>query len=288
MRLGVSGYNTDMFDVDFITLLAVLVFSAVLAYPIKILRNTTVGHFSLFELLYLVVIPGFFFTMGFSYLQTVLSRPAQENIILPDGLLANVILISMLFAYGGVAIHTVTKMMSEYLRYDTSKAGELNRYFHMKFSHALIYGAGVLMVAGFSLLELNHLPVGKPNSLIFSWIKGLVLGGSLLTAMYWYTQGDDRVVDRSSKPDVTYRGRYADLKVVFLLCWVAMVLLLYGIRKTNSLFSDYDMIVPALVGFSVVAFLNAVLVFRRLKNGRVGIYLRWDLLRRLWPFGMKK
>ena len=134
-----------------------------------------------------MVIPGFLFVLGYDYLQSILARPLTQQVVLPDILLTYLILLSFFFAYGGLAVHAVTKMLAEELRHEDSEANQINRFFHLSFSHNLVFGGVLLVVVGFVLLELNHVPSGEIGSVMFSVAKGLVLGVSfgLLMNMLW-------------------------------------------------------------------------------------------------------
>lgn len=251
--------------IDFLSLIAILGFSAVLVYPIGFLHRKKIWHLSLLQILYLVIIPGFLLVLGNSYIRQILERSAVATPFLSDGFLVNLILLSMFFSYGGVAIHAVTKMLSELLEKGDGNEdfATVNRFFHLNFSHNLIYGGLILLVFGFVMLEFNHIPSGGEGSLLWLVIKGLVLGVSLVVAMFLYTRS------RSS-----YVGRWADLRAVFFMFWIVIIVMAYGIKRFNAVWRDYDFLIPSIIGFGVVAFLNAVLVFRRLKNGKIISYLK--------------
>jgi hypothetical protein len=258
---------------EFSTLLVVVLFAAVLVYRVSFIRNKSIGYFSILQIIYLVVIPGFLFPMAYSYLQSILTRPLNQKIVLPDGLLVNVILLSLLFTYGGVAVHATTKMMAELLR--GAKSGivqdiqRMNKFFHLTFSHNLAYSGIVLAASGLVLLELNHIP-GDPQSFFEVIWKGIVLGFCLIAALFFYTRSAD-----------DYVGRWADLKIAFLVFWVGFVAVLYGVRKVNPRLNNYQLLIPALLSLSLVGVLNVVLVVRRLKRGGWRVSIRWKQLIRL-------
>jgi hypothetical protein len=255
--------------IDFLSLIAILGFGAVLIYPIGFLHRKKIFHLSLLQILYLVVIPGFLLVLGNSYIRQVLERPYIESSFLSDGFLVNLILLSMFFSYGGVAIHAVTKMLSEFLKKkdENDDFAMINRFFHLSFSHNLIFGGIILFVFGFVMLEFNHVPGGGEGNLWWLIIKGLILGISLVTAMFLYTRS------RSS-----YVGRWADLRAVFFVFWILGVILIYGLRYINLSWTSYNTLIPAVVSFGVVAFLNVVLVIRRLKNGKIVFDFNWERL----------
>lgn len=259
---------------DFLTLILVLAFASVVAYKVSFLKNKTIGHFSLLQIVYLVIIPGFLFPLAYSYLQSILARPLNEQIIISDGLLVNVVLLSMLFTYGGIAVHAATKMMSEVLRKEKSevakRANELNKYFHLKFSHNLVYSGIIVVVFSLTLLELNHVSNYNYKSIVPAIVKGVVLGLSLLTGMFFYTRSTDDLV-----------GRWSDLKVTFIVFWLGFMTLLYGVRKIDPDLDEYQLLIPALLSLSLIGLLNVVLVVRKLKRGGWKVRVRENWLKRI-------
>jgi hypothetical protein len=256
-----------MLQANFLTLVLLSLLAGIVIYRISFFRKKSIGYFSLLQIIYLVVIPGFIYTLAYSYLQVIIARPLVDKVILPDSLIINILLLSMLFSYGGVAIHAVTKMLSEVetLRTKHSPAHEINRYFHLKFSHNLTYSGAIVTFICFTLLELNHTAPHSHNNLFFAVIKGLILGISLIMASYWYTVSKD-----------DYIGRWSDLKTVFLSVWIGFVIILYQIKKTNPSLRDYQLLLPALLALSLFALLNVFLIFRRYKKRGFRLYFRFQ------------
>lgn len=259
-------------EADLVTLLVVLVLAGGLAYKTSFFQGRFIGYFSVFQIVFLVVIPGFLFTLGYSYLQSILARPMGSQIFLSDSVLVNVILLSSLFTYGGLAIHAAAKTLARpgLLRFDSSKAGEMNRYFHLSFSHNLIYSGASLSVVGLTLLEMNHTPPSESSGFYTAVVKGLFLGLGAITTLYLYTKSDD-----------DYSGRWADLKLAFLVFWVGFGFLLYSIGRIGGQLNEYQLLLPALFGLSLMAILNLILVFRRLKQGGWRVRVRWSKLKKL-------
>lgn len=229
-----------------------------------------IGHFSLLQIIYLVLIPGFLYTFVFSYIQSIQERPLNKQVFVSDALLINIILLSILFTYGGLAIHATSKMLSEALKHQHSKARAMNKFFHLSFSHNLVFSGGISAVIGTTLLELNHV---SPNNLInpvIAIIKGIILGLSLTVGMYWYTISDDQ----------EYMGRWSDLKTSFLVFWLGAFFVLYGIKKINPAFREFELLIPTLASFSVIASLNMILIYRKLKRGGFRIYFRFGKIKK--------
>lgn len=259
-----------MLETNILTLLLIVIFAGLLFYRLSFLRDKMIGHFSLLQIMYLVVIPGFLYTFVFAYIQSILKRPLNAQIIVPDGLLINIVLLSALFAYGGVAIHETSKVLSEVLKDQDSKAKEMNKFFHLTFSHNLAFSGAIVAVVGTTLLELNHTSPNNFINPVIAIIKGLILGISLIAAMYWYNPSnyEERM------------GRWSDLKTTFLVFWLGFFFVLYGVKKTNPIFREFDMLIPILASFSVIGSLNLVLVYRRLKRGGFKLFFRFGNIKK--------
>lgn len=258
-------------EANIFTLILVALFAGTLAYQSSFFKNKTIGKFSLLQILYLVVIPGFIFSFFFSYLQAITERPLAEKIFLPDKVLVNITLLATLFSYGGTAIHATSKMLSEILKKQSGQAKDLNKYFHLNFSHNLVYSGVIAAIVCTSLLELNH---PSPNSLTNptpAIIKGIIMGLSLTMGMLWYTRSDDE----------EYIGRWSDLKTTFLVIWIGAALIFYGVKRTNPSFHKYDTLIPTLASLIIIAPLNFFLVYRRLKRGGFRLYFYFGKIKRL-------
>jgi len=256
-------------DVNLTTLALIVVAAGLMAYQLPFLHNWKVAYFSLLQILYLVVMPGFVTVMAFTEMQRILGRPLIESPMLPDRLLANAVILALMFTYGGLAIHAVTKMLStqEKLRFDTSEVGQMNKFFHLQFSHNLIYGGAAILMLSFSMLELNHLPAGNTYGFWSSVIKGVVLGTSLVIALFIHTRSKDE-----------YAGKWGDFKGLFMMMWAGLVLLLYGVKKLRPDIMEYELLVPAMVSWAILSVLGVVLVVRRVKNGGYVVKWKWKRL----------
>lgn len=253
-----------MFDTDFITFFLILFFAATLVHRLSFFHKKRVGWFSLTQALYLVVVPGFAYTFLFRYIQSILERPLNQQIIVPDSLLIDIILLTALFSYGGLAIHSTSKMLSTTLIDSLSKAREMNSFFHLALSHNMIYIGGTAAVVSFTLFELNHVSPNNLNSPILAILKGIILGLMVIASMYWYTVSDDP----------KHPGRWSDFKTSFIAIWLGFITVVYGVKKTNPALKEFDILLPALASFLLLAGLSAILIIRRVKKGQIQLYLR--------------
>jgi hypothetical protein len=148
-------------------------------------------------------------------------------------------------------------------------ASEVNRFFHLTFSHNLSFTGAALALVGITLLELNHVTSQVNFGLWGGIVRGLILGGAFILGTYNYT--------RYTGGDV---GRWSDLKVMFIVVWIAFIVLLYAIKRLDPRMTDYELLLPSLLSFSLMAILGFVLVFRRVKRG-FKIYVSRKRIRKL-------
>lgn len=241
----------------FSTVLAVVGFAGAVLYRLTYLQRKKVWNLSVQQVVNLIVIPGVIFPFVYAYLRSVQRLPLNPYAFFPDALLVNVVLLAFMFSYGGTAIHAVTKMLSNYLRQEKSELAEINRFFHLQFSHTLSYGGALAAFMSLVMLELNHLPEGDPGSLTWGLVKAVGLGVAVWLGMRSYTKdfGDD------------YQGRWRDLKLVFVLFWIGFIFFLLGVRRLRPELTDYQLLLPAVGVFGVMVLLSTVLVVRRVGRG---------------------
>lgn len=253
-----------MHSAALLTVILVFCFVLVFSYRIQVLHTKKIWNLSIQQLIYLVLIPGLVFPMIFSYLLSMSRLPKSTYSFIPDGFLINVILLSLMFTYGGIAIHAITKMLSEFLKDKNDEVAQINKFFHLSFSHNLVYSGILLTSLGITLLEINHVPDGNIISIGGGIIKGILLGISFAVFIYYYTKTSSN----------SYRGRWNDLKFFFGVVWIGFSLLLYVIQKFDIGFTEYQLLLPMLLSFSFVVGLSLILVFKKLKSGGFSINLK--------------
>lgn len=240
-----------MNNVELITIGAVFTLASVLAYKSSYLHNKKIGYISLLQIFYLVLAPGFSYTIIFSYILDVLQRPLNTHIFLNDKLLTSLLLLSILYTYGGVAIHGVCKTLSSYFdkKQKNSIVFKVNNYFHRGFSHNLIYIGALVSATCFSLLEINHIsPYTKETKLLIIIANGVFIGVALIGGLSWYKQ------------------RWSELKLFFFALWALFIVLLYAIKPYFRNVKSYPITLTMLVAFSILALLNIFLYVRKFKN----------------------
>jgi len=259
-------YYLNMIQPDFITIIVIVFSFAISVYKIQLFHNKNIGYFSIVQFIYLLIIPGIIYLMLYSYLQAILRRPLNEVTFIPDKLLVNILLLAQLFTYGGLAIHSVTKMLSENMTNKKDEAFLLNRYFHFTFSHNLVYGGAIAIAFVLPLVELNHMPPDKSYNLLLSILVGILFSISLVLAMTWY-----KAEEKDNYPQF---NKWSDLKTVLLLGMFGFITLIYAIRKLKPELNEYQLVIPTLTIFSTIALLNFLLIYKKLKRGGFRLYLR--------------
>lgn len=242
-------------DLEFTPLLSILMISAALAYPLSFMHNRKIGYVSLLQVFYLVLLPGIVYILVFSEMLEILARPLNPRQFLSDRTLVPLLMISLLYTYGGVAIHSLTKTLSRYFSADQKKTEvyEVNEAFHLNFSHNLIYSGAVLSTTFFALLELNHVsPYGPENGIIISILNGVFVGLATIAGLGFYLGGT--------------KFPWRSLRFFFASFWIAAVLALSAAKPYFKELRQYPLMLTLLVAFLVLFVLNFFLYLKRVKG----------------------
>lgn len=245
----------------FATSLILVLITGILAYKNSFLKNRKIFHLSLQQILYLIFLPGVIFLLINSYMYSILRLPLETVTFFSDGILTDIIYLSMFLTYGGVSIHAITKILAHSsLRYSRTDAAEINRYFHLNFSHNLIFSGSITFIVALAILELNHTNPSNVPGMTSLILRGLFLAFAMLYAMFNYTRFQD---------EGDYAGRWADLKIVFVIAWSALVLLYLALKKTDASFYQYQLVLPIFLALSLLASLNIILIVRRIRRHKL-------------------
>lgn len=249
---------------DFLTILMVLGVAASVGYRVSFLHNKRLSYLSLVQIFYLIVFPGIIFPVLINYLLSIVERPLNEATFFSDKILLPACLLSLFLGYGGLAIHSVTKMIYKTMvaqglhKKKDNELVKMTQFFHLTFSHNLIFSSILFTAICGVLLEMNHVPGTDQVGLVRGIIKGGLLGVAMLLGLVNYNPAHDG-----------YRGRWSDLKYVFMALWMALVLLLYGIKRTRPGLMEYDLLLPVLISFSMLFSLSVFLVYRKLRKEKI-------------------
>lgn len=253
--------------IELTTVMTLLALSGALAYKLSFFHNRKIGYLSLLQILYLLVIPGITYAIIYSEMFDILSRPRNTYVLFSDKLLALLLLMSMLVTYGGIAIHTITKTMHEYF-HPLERFGlayQVNEYYHLGFSHNLVYSGAVLVFTFFSLLELNHVSPEDNLAIAGLIIKGIFVGLATVAGLFYF-------IDRDKS--------WTELRYFFMSFWIALVLLIYSVKPYLSDIQDYPYTLMLLVSFVFLSAFNFILTYKKVKkSARRFLTLPFRLLR---------
>lgn len=244
-----------------ISIILLVVMGAVFIYQASFLRNKRLFRFTLHEIIYMFVVPGIVAYLLHSYAVSLLDAPEAPHTILPDSFLMSWVYLATLLTYGGMCIHSVSKALFHAgLKSDKTEAGQLNAYLHLTFSHNFTFSGVIMLLLGLTLLELNHITDYVYSQLFWPVARGIAVGIGMISAMYQYTRPDW---------EDEYPGkRWSDLKLVFALSWIAMIIIWYAIQLTDASIRQYQLLIPSMLGFGIINGLNIFLALRFVKNKR--------------------
>ena len=239
---------------ELITIGLTILLSSTLIYKISFFHKRKIGPFSLLQVFLLVLLPGILYTIIFYHVLDILERPKNEYILFNDKILTSLLLLSILYTYGGIAIHGVCKTLSPHLHKKSkkSKACRMNDYFHQNFSHNLTFIGASASATFFSLLELNHVsPYPEQSKFLITLLTGIFLG---LTSILWLYNYDG------------YRKRWRDAKFFFFSVWMLFVILIYATKPYIKDVQQYPITLIMLISFVFLGALSVFLGVRKVKN----------------------
>ena len=258
--------------------LLMLAVGAVSAYKVQEFHRRRLGYLSLLQVLYSVVIPLVLVPMFYVYVKSILNKPMSSTVLVKDDILLLWLLLSAMFTYGGILIHGVTKMMAARVnKFVNEDLYSMIRYFHLSFSHNLVYIGVIMLGTSVALLEMNHV-FNQEWGVFWALVRGFGMGLSLLLGMFFYQPYRD--LKRKESFD-----KWMTLRLVFVISWVLMFVFWLGIRRVNPVLDTYQMVIPMLVSLALINFFSVLLVVKRLKGRWVMVFsfVRLDrLVKMIW------
>jgi hypothetical protein len=240
--------NNELFTIG-----AIFALVTTLAYKFSFFHRKKIGYIPIIQIFTLILVPGFIYTIIFSYVLEILARPLNDYIFLNDKFLTTLLLLSILYTYGGIAIHSISKTLSNYFTPSQQKSPlySVNSFFHLSFSHNLTYIGAAVSAACFALLELNHLsPYPEQSRLLITILNGVFLGLAVIASLYWNR----------------WYKRLAELKLFFFSLWALFIIVLYALKPYIKDVQAYPITLMMLVAFFLMATLNIFLYLKRYKN----------------------
>lgn len=195
--------------------LVILLFSILFVYKNTYLEKIVIWYIPLKQILCLFIFPAIFILLISFLIQNILQRGLVTNQLIPRLWLLVVLELFILLTYGGIAIHTVTKTLADkYLRNLKTDLATLNSYFHLIFSHNLIYIGSIGIITCVASLDLHHIQTISSSPIWLNIIQGIIVGLIIAISMLHYTQSRDK-----------YSGRFDDLKIVLIFLLICIIFL---------------------------------------------------------------
>jgi len=244
-----------------ISLLVIICLGALFFYKVSYLKNKRILRLNLHQILYLFVLPSIVAVLIHSYVLSLIKTDLSPSTFLSDGLLVNLVFLTMLYIFAGKAIHVVTKALNDAgLNDQSTEVGKLNHFLHLTFSHNFIFATSLLLATSLSLLEINHVTDYSYNGWVSPVLRGLGLGLAFLGSMYNYTRPN-------------YKEKYlgmgwSDLKVVFAISWLAFIIIISASQSVDFSFKNYQFLLPTLLVLSLTNGLNIILFIRSIRHKR--------------------
>lgn len=241
-------------QLTFIDQLLLLGLVTSITYKISWLHRKELTYFSLLQLLYLFVLPPIVMIFLFFFIFKILTQPRISQFLLDDWQLISLIYMSGAISMTGGIIHAIAKMYANKPRFRFMKdhIAEMNRFFHLSFSHNLSFIGIALVVMFLVLLEMSRPPTGTYN-LWRSLLRGVVFGITMAIAMYHYTRSKD-----------SYVGYWRDLVWTFVVFGVVGLFLVGLSFQLNFRLLDYQLLFPAILGCFVVLLLSLAVLVKKI------------------------
>ena len=246
-----------------LTFIAIIAIVSAFAFRWSFLHYKKFAHISLMQYFFLIIIPGVSFSIIFSFILDILDRPLNTQVFLNSRLITILLLLSILFTYAGLVIHTITKTLSGLFDKNnkSSFVYKVNKYFHLTFSHNLVF-TGMISTAMFiSMLEINHIPSSGQNSSFFlSILNGVVLGMVFVAGLIIYR------IDRKDWSEHMEKIPWSDLKFFFYAFWMVFLIFIYASRPHFGSINNYPITLSMLTAGLVIALLSVFLYSRRIRR----------------------
>jgi len=152
------------------------------------------GKIDYVQLLFAFILPLLLYSVAFAGFFLILKRPRVAIVPIADWLVVYFAFVCAVFAATGSGIHLVAKAVSWTLEDKKGTATyEMNRFFHGRLSHDLIYISVLLLFFFLMIGEVNH-PLIKICPGYFCWLLiglGLVTGGLAMVLLVWLSDFGD-------------------------------------------------------------------------------------------------
>src|SRR3989338_793665 len=202
-----------------ILIISLVTFIAVISYRRPRLEQRVVKQIPLIDWFNIFIFPMIFYFGLVMIVRNIMYRPRVNILDFEDSLLLGAGTIFLIYAFVGLSVHFVGKVLSRYIiRSTMSKIYYINEIFHGKLSHYIAYVCGYMVIFTLALLEINYPSTDKMNILmVLIVVTAGAISGFSATKTIFYT-------------NAWFGGHH---KPLFFLA-IFLLLVLLGIYRSNK------------------------------------------------------
>lgn len=151
--------------------IALITFFIIYLTPYFSKKKIRKGKFDLLQFVTLFFSPIVIIPLMYFLRKIINTNPSNFIIIFPEATNELLFLFLVYFFILGLGIHSVSVILSKHMKdLKKHKIWEINEFFHNKFSHFLITASAVLILLGYSIMEINH-----PNVISITRIETIII-----------------------------------------------------------------------------------------------------------------
>lgn len=140
-----------------ILIISLVIFIAVISYKRARLEQRLIKQIPVIDWLLMFVFPITFYLGLLMIVRNILLRERIDILDFEDSQLLGAGIFFMIYAFVGVSVHFVAKVLSRYIRPDKkSKAYQVNEIFHGKLSHYITFACSFMVIFILALFEINY------------------------------------------------------------------------------------------------------------------------------------
>lgn len=240
-----------------ILLISLISFIAIVSYRRPRLEQRVIKRIPVIDWLNILVFPLVFYAGMVFIVRSIFARPRISILDFDDSLIIGVGVFFVIYAFVGLSVHFVSKVLSRYIRSDSrSRIFTINEIFHGKLSHYITFVSSWMVGFSMALLEINY-PLADKISSGMVILIGLsaIMGGYSATKTVFYTS--------------SWYGGYN--KPLFLITALLLYVLIVIYRANRLILFSYpiNIFVAILYATIICTFiLRQFLIFSKLSKKR--------------------
>lgn len=240
-----------------ILIIAIVSFVAIISYRRPKFEQRLIKNIPLVDWFNILLFPIIFYYGLVLIVRSIIIRSRVEILDFDEAFLLGIGSIFLMYAFVGLSIHFVGKVLSRYInRKKSYKIYQINEVFHGKLSHYISFVCSWMVIFILALLEVNY-PLQVPLNKAVVWviIASGIIGGLSATKAIFYTS--------------SWFGGYN--KPLFFLTILLFVVLVSIFRSGHLRLMLYplNIFIITLFGSIITAFLvRQFLIYSRLSKKR--------------------